>query len=176
MKRRVLTFAVLSALLWTVPVLGQPQHLVLTKRSEDGFKRFMDAVRGGRLGADVREANISVSESSVQVELLRRDAPRVVVRLREPASGASGAGYFDVQAVENASAADLVRIGRLLDDAFTSDPFLEELLIRDVERETPPAEEMRPASLGYTIAVILLAGLGLLASMGILCMPAPSRS
>ncbi len=184
MKRTVLTFAALSALLWTVPAPGQPvsqgksdesqRHLVLTKRSEDGFRAFRDALRGGRLGADVHDVNISVSEGSVQVELLRRGAPHTVVRLSEPTSGSGGAGYFDVRALENASAADLVQIGRLLDEVFTSGPFLEELAVRDVERAPLQADEMRSASLEYTVAVIVLGGLGLLLSIGILCMPAPT--
>jgi hypothetical protein len=123
--------------------------------------------------------NISVSKRSVQVELLRGSAPRMVVRLSEPTSDTGVARYFDVQAVETASADDLVRIGRLLDEIFTSDPFLEKRSIRDVQPDAWQADEprlMHSASLEYTIAVIALGGLGVLVSLGILCMPVPTRT
>ena len=46
----------------------------------------------------------------------------------------------------------------------------------DAVRQSTDIQEVRPrvASLEYTIAVITLTGLGLLVSLGLLCLPPPS--
>lgn len=179
---------VLAALLWAAAADGEPvrheapegpeRRLVLTRDSEEGFRRFMAAVRDGRLGADVREVNVGVSGGRVRVEILRRGAPDLVVRLGPPTSAARVARRFDVEAVENASADDLARIGRLLDEVFATDPFLEEPSLRGDSTDAPQRDElrrMRTASRAYAIAVVALGGLGLLASLGVLGLSAPAR-
>ena len=204
MTRHALLASALSiALLWTVSARAQPieqrssdvsqPQLVLTKESEEGFRGFMDMVHNGKLGPDIRETNISVSGSSARLELLRESGPNMVLRLSQPSAGTGFSRYFDVQALENASANDCARVGKLLDEVFTSSPF-EDMPLRsqpapdgarpasNVGAETAWQSAWRalqfrlmlPASLRYTIAVIILTGVGLLASIVILCMPAPT--
>ena len=84
---------------------------------------------------------------------------------------------FDIEALENASAGDLARVGQLLDEVFVSSPF------QDVQKRNVVApggvqsalwsrlEE--PASFPYTIGVIVLILFGMLASIVVLCMPPP---
>ncbi len=157
---------------------GLERRAVLTRRSEDGFRRFMEAVRGGRLGEDVHAVNVGVSGGSVRLELLRRNGPAGVVRLTAPTFPTRAARYFDVEALENASPDDLARIGRLLDEAFTADPF-EWRAHSDVRpRAAPPRETplMHSASLAYTVVVIALGALGLLASIAVLCLSGPTSA
>jgi hypothetical protein len=199
MTGNVLVATALSVvLLWTGSARAQavahrsadePQRqLVLTKDSEGGFRAFMDMVRGGKLGPDTREVNVDVSGGSVRLELLRESGPSMVFLLAQPDSTTKFSRYFDVQALENASASDCARVGSLLDEAFASSPFEE---IPPPTQSAPGdalgagnalqrawrafrARLMRPASLQYTIAVIILTGVALLASIVVLCMPPPT--
>lgn len=157
---------------------GAQLRPVLTRRSEDAFRRFMEAVRSGRLGEDVHQVNVGVSGGSARLELLRRNGPAMVVHLTAPTCPTRIARYFDVQALENASPDDLVRIGRLVDETCTADPF-EWRASSDLSSGAAPPREaprMHSAGLEYTIVVIALGTLGLLASLAVLCLSGPTSA
>lgn len=195
MSRHALSWSALWIFLWIVPAQGQagpdvaPRHFVLTQESEQGFTRFMELVRSGKLGPDVQEAGIDVAGSDVELELIRKSSPHMMIRLRRRTSDTGFSRHFDLEARENASADDLARVGQLLDEVFTASPF-QEVLARNPEGPSarrgeeestgprmPRGLESRlvgPASLEYTIGIIVLIGLGLLASIITLCLPAVS--
>src|SRR4051812_42474442 len=120
MTRHALVLSVLAVHLCVVHAHGQvvseresnvPQrHVALTKESEEGFRRFMDMVRSGKLGADVHEADIDVAEGSVDLKLLRKSAAPMVLHLTRRTSAAGLSRHFDLEARENTSAGDLARV------------------------------------------------------------------
>ena len=187
MTRLALLLSALCVCLSIAPAHGQgaPQrdpestqaHFVITKDSEADFRRLMELIRNGALGADVQQANIDVADGTVELELLRKSSPHMVLRLRRRTTSTGFSRQFDIEALENASAGDLARVGQLLDEVFVSSPF------QDVQKRNVVApggvqsalwsrlEE--PASFPYTIGVIVLILFGMLASIVVLCMPPP---
>jgi hypothetical protein len=196
-----LTSALALTLLCTVVAVGQEvapptsdtstSELVLTNESEEGFKAFRERVRHGELRSDLHEATIGISRNSVQLELSGKRGQRLALRLSPLRSAAGLSRYFDVEPLENATASDCARVGKLLDEVFATNPF-RDLSLRDhaapedahrasTDRARPPARYVveahghlgRPASFRYTVAVIVVTALGLLASIVILCLPVP---
>jgi hypothetical protein len=111
----------LAGALWSAP--GQAQDLALTADCEDGFQRFIHMAEQGQLGADVSEANVGVFKTWARVELVRRGAPTKVLLLTPKATPQVASRYFDIAPGDGADAADVRRVGRALDEVFTSDPF-----------------------------------------------------
>lgn len=110
-------------LLWST--LSSAQDLALTTQSEAGFRRFMQMAKAGKLGADVADANVGVFQSYARVELLGVGVSKTL-RLTRRSAGQGFSRYFDVVVEDGGGAtpADVERVGRALDEAFTEDPFV----------------------------------------------------
>lgn len=189
---RVVLSSVLLVLAWTVAATAQ--DLALPKDSEDSFLRFIHMAQGGALGDDVTNANVNISETGTRVELVRAVGSAKILLLSPKRSQQTTCRYFDIAPGENATASDVARVGRVLDECFLDDPFqfagLEESLslspvpgltyawayggwrgiLRVVERRM-----MGLASLEYTVGVIVALSLGFVASLALLWGSAPNR-
>lgn len=168
------------------------QDLVLTERCEDGFRRLIHMAQTGQLGSDVTNANVGILNNQVRVELVRAGAANKLLVLTLKSSPHTISRYFDVAPGEGATASDVVRVGKALDEVFVEDPFqvlgLEETLsgtripsfteawayggwrevLRVFERRM-----MVIASVRYTITVIAALAAGLVASLSLLWGSAP---
>lgn len=168
---------------------GAAESAALGRDAEDGFRRLIHMAESGRFGADVRSANVGIANNEVRIELLRNGEPSKVLLLRKKTSARSSSRYFDVSAGEGANAADVERIGTVLDEVFAGDPFrvpgleespstapnalpgLAEAWSYGGWRGALHALELRMtalATLRYTVAVIALLALGSLASLALL--------
>jgi hypothetical protein len=178
------TLARLLLLLGFIASSAAAQELTLSRDCEVGFRRFIQMAQQGRLGDDVTNANVSVDGDNIEIELVRAHAPAKRFRLKARQSGQIGSRYFDIALGSGASSADAERLGRALDLAFVSDPFVilgDEALrggaalpgifaawraggwhgvVRVLERRM-----MVLASVRYTMAVTALLGVGVLASL-----------
>jgi len=116
-----------ACLLWIgfVPgVLAAPPDLALPKGSgEASFRRFIEMAQAGRLGNDVRDANVGVLKNYVRVELLRPGAASKVLLLQPKSSTRAASRYFDIEAGEGATPGDVALVGKVLDEVFDADPF-----------------------------------------------------
>src|ERR1043166_3987190 len=83
------------------------RDMALTKDAEVGFERFLHMAQTGQLGADVRNANITVFKNHARLELLRGDAPKQVFLLTPRSSTTAASRYFSIEPGEGASAADV---------------------------------------------------------------------
>jgi hypothetical protein len=119
-RRGAAVFVLLASLLGSDV---SAQDLMLTEACEQGFRRLIRMAESGRLGEDVTNANVGVEKTRVRVELVRAGAPSVIVWLGPKTSAAALARFFDVRAGEGATHADLVRVGNALDQIFLVDPF-----------------------------------------------------
>lgn len=170
------------------------QELTLTTDSEASFRRFIHMAQNGELGADVSNANVELNGAQAGIELVRRAAPGKFLVLTPKRSQQAGSRYFDIAPGDNATAADVVLVGRALDRCFGEDPFqyagLEESLaggpmpgiaeawavggwrgvLRAFERRL-----MALASLEYTVAIIVGLVLGFIASLVVLWGTNPRR-
>lgn len=189
------TVFVLTALLWNVS--ASAQDLMLPKDSEVGFRGLMHMAQTGQLGDDVTNANIGVSKTSVRIELVRAGAPNKLFFLTPKGSAQTTSRYFNIEPGEGASASDVARIGKVLDEVFGADPFQ----LPPGFFETPPGGAAIPglvaawgdggwrgvvlvlqrrmvalASLRYTIAVIVALAAALLASLLLLWGSIPPRT
>lgn len=182
--RRAGVFVLLAALLSGG---SAAQDLMLTEACEDGFRQLIQMAQTGRLGDDVTNANVGVEKIRVRVELLRGDAPSKVIWLAPKRSEHSLARFFDLTAGEGASEADLVRLGRALDQIFSSDPFVvagfeaspggeaipgfAEAWTNDSWRGIVRVFERRMmafASVEYTTGVIVVLAIGIVATLALL--------
>lgn len=166
--------------------------LILTKDCEDGFRRFMEMAQEGRFGNDVEDMNIGIDPKQVQIELVRRDAASKHFLLTVKRSTHAVSRYFDVVLGEGATLADAAQIGRALDEVFPESPFVLPAIGR--ARNAGPASGtagtwssdswmgllhgvawrmMGPASLEYTVGIIVALALGLLATLVALWIPRP---
>jgi hypothetical protein len=169
------------------------QSLALTTDSEEGFRRVIRMAQTGQLGDEVTNANVAIAHDHARLELVRAARPSQVFLLTRAVDTTTR--YFDVAPVEGAVASDVERVGRALAEAFREDPFrvagLEESHARGVIpglgeawadggwRGVVHACERRMmvlASLGYTIGVIAVLALAMLASLALLWGSAPPRS
>jgi len=169
------------------------QDLALTKDSELGFQRLIDAAQNGKLGNDVTNANVAVSSTRVQVELVRTDAPNKLLFLTQKTSAPGLSRYFDIALGEGSTANDAARVAEILDTAFRDDPFeasFDFFGTRGTNHLAPLAEAWTnggwtragrvlagyitaPAGLGYTVAVIAMVTIAVLASLILLLGSAP---
>jgi hypothetical protein len=170
--------------------------LTLTKDCEQGFRRFVEMAQNGRFGSDVEDVNVGISAKQVQIELVRRDAPSKHFLLSAKRSTHSISRYFDVVPGEGSTVADAEQIGRALDEVFLESPFVLPAISRP--RNAAPASGtagtwssdswmgllhgaawrmMGPASLEYTVGIIVALVLGLLATLVFLwtAQPPPRR-
>ena len=171
------------------------QDLSLTRDCEVGFRQFINLAEAGRLGTDVSDANVAIADNQVRVELVRAGAPNKLLFLTRKRSPESPSRYFDIALGEGATADDLDRVGKALDEVFSSDPFqivgleaspdgepissLIEAWGRDGWSGVARAWERRAmvlASLRYTVGVIVLVALALLLSLALLWGSRPPRS
>lgn len=182
----------LSAPLWNAAAAGQ--DLALSKEDcEAGFRRFMHMAESGQLGPDVTNANVGVADGPVRVELVRTGPP-IVLLLTPKRSAHAISRYFDIEPGENATAADVARVGKALDECFWENPY------RLAGLESPPgvsvpgiaeawayggvrgvkrALEQRMmvlAGLPYTVVVIVTLSAASLASVILLWGSMPPRS
>src|SRR5262245_3256008 len=99
------------------------QESILTKNSESGFRRFIEATQRGELGEDVSNANIAVAKSRVELELVRpgQASKRLTLAAKDHTQDLSR--YFRIDPGEGATAADAAQVGKLLDRTFATDPF-----------------------------------------------------
>lgn len=100
------------------------QELTLQKDCETGFRELMRMAQHGALGADVRNANVRVDGPRIDLELVRADAASTFFRLGPKASDQAWSRYFDISLGPGAALADAERVGRALNVAFTTDPFV----------------------------------------------------
>ena len=174
----------LTVLLWSAS--ASAQDLMLPPFSEVGFLQLIHMAQTGQLGEDVTNANVEVFKTWVQVELVRAEAPTKLLRLTPKSSTQTICRYFNIEAGEGATTSDVERVGKALDEVFAGDPFqldpgffdeppggepiprLADVwqyggwrgVLRVLERRTTAL-----ASLGYTIAVIVVVSTVLLASL-----------
>jgi hypothetical protein len=97
---------------------------MLTEACEQGFRQLIRMAQNGRLGEDVTNANVGVEKIRVRVELVRAGAPSRVVWLAPRTSAGALSRFLDVTVGEGATEADLVRVGKALDEVFRDDPFV----------------------------------------------------
>ena len=171
------------------------QDLSLTRDCEVGFRQFINLAEAGRLGTDVSDANVAIADNQVRVELVRAGAPNKLLFLTRKRSLESPSRYFDIALGEGATADDVDRVGKALDEVFSSDPFqiigleaspdgdpipsLIEAWRQDGWRGVARACERRTmvlASVRYTVGVIVLVALALLLSLALLWGSRPPRS
>lgn len=101
------------------PTLG----LMLTRYSELGFLRLMHMARHGQLGGDVVNANVGIVKDSVRLELVVRGVANRVLLLMPAGPDDRASRYFHIEPQQGASAEDVARVGRALDEAFGDNPF-----------------------------------------------------
>src|SRR5437763_4219192 len=99
------------------------QDLSLTRDCEVGFRQFINLAEAGRLGTDVSDANVAVADNQVRVELVRAGAPSKLLFLTRKRSPESPSRYFDIALGEGATADDMDRVGKAVDEVVPSDPF-----------------------------------------------------
>ncbi len=176
----------LSGLFWSRSATAR--DFALTKDCEDGFRRFIHMAQVGQLGDDVTNANIGVFGDRAHVELVRRAAPNKVLFLTPKMSPQTICRYFDIAPGDGSNPSDVVRVGKALDEVFGHDPF--EVPGLEAWSVSPRCEYgqrlallscalgrmMVPASIQYTIGVIMALALVLFASVVLLCGSSPSRS
>lgn len=190
---------------WSVPIFtfllfcclpASAQDLALTKESEFGFRRLIHAAQVGELGYDVTNANVFVLKNRVQVELVRTGGANIPLLLTRKASTHSGSRYFDIEPGEGATAGDAARVGKVLDQAFAEDPFevaWDFLGIYSHEPIPTLAEAWRDggrkgvqrvaesyliaaAGTHYTLAVIIVVGIGWFAGLVLLWWSEPHHA
>lgn len=192
MRLARLTRVVSFLLVWNAPAIAQ--DVTLSKDCEEGFRRLMHLAQGGQLGDDVSNANIGIAGNQVRLELVRTGAPNKQLLLTPKRSPHEISRYFDVAAGDGATASDVERVGRALDDVFRKDPF------HVLGVEGPPTGDPIPslteawayggwrgvlrvcerrmmvlAGLEYTIAVIVALAFVSLASLVLLWASIPPR-
>ena len=186
-KRRAYMMAILvSLVLWGIP--APAQDLVLTKDSEPGFWRLIDAAQAGQLGDDVSNANVGALFDKVRIELVRKSGAPALLYLTRKRSTQPLSRYFDIEIGAGATAADAARVGTALDEAFHADPFavsFDFFGARSGESFPTVAAAWKyggwrrvvgvledrltaPAGVGYTAAVIIASASALLASLMLL--------
>ena len=99
------------------------RDLALTKDSEVAFERFIHMAQTGQMGHDVTNANVGILKNHVRVELVRAGAPVKLLLLTPKDSTQTASRYFHIEAGEGATASDVARVGRALDEVFAEDPF-----------------------------------------------------
>jgi hypothetical protein len=72
----------------------------------------------------VTEANVAVLKDRVRVEIILVDGTTKALLLTRKDSPQTFSRYFDVVLGEGATASDARRVGKVLDEAFRSDPFV----------------------------------------------------
>lgn len=168
------------------------QSLGLTTDAEEGFRRFIRMAQTGQLGDEITNANVAIEHDHVRLELVLDARPAQVFRLTRAAD--TTGGYFDVAPGEGADASGAGRVASALHVAFRENPYqvvgLEESYASGpipglIEawadggwRGVARAYERRlmvPASLGYTIGVIAVLALAMLASLALLWGSVPPR-
>ena len=182
-----------GGLLSKVPAAGQ-DDLTLTTACEAGFRRFIQLAQSGRLGDDVSNANVGVIGNQVRVELVRSEAPATVFLLTPKRTTQAVSRYFEVVPSGGATAEDVARVGRVLDEVFPTDPFqitgfegsptgdvvpgLVAAWSTDGWRAALRVLERRMvvlASLAYTVGVIVVLALASLAGIALMWGSMPSR-
>jgi hypothetical protein len=99
---------------------------VLTQESEAVFKTVLTAAQTGKLGPGVKNANITILGEKVRIELVLTTGKKGFVLTHPPAEGASQPPRFFTLAPDaDAVRADAARLIAILDEVFTSDPWLE---------------------------------------------------
>jgi len=180
------TSILVALLLWCIP--APAQDLVLTKDSEPGFWRLIDAAQAGRLGDEITNANVGASFDKVRIELVRKSGVNPVLYLTRKRSTQAPSRYFDIELGAGATAGDAARVGTVLDEAFHEDPFEVSYDFFGARSSASfptfaaawkyggwrralrflEARLTTPVGLGYTIGVILAAATALLASLVLL--------
>jgi len=193
MRFMLLLLGLVVVLLCCAP--ANAQELTLTKDCEDGFLRFMHMAQTGQLGGDVTNANIGVTGNQVRVELVRVQGPNAVLLLAPRQSAQAASRYFEIALGEGADASDVTRVGKALDQVFWEDPF--QILGHEESLATGPLPSVTEAwgyggwrgvrrvlegrmmvlaSLEYTVGLIAVMALGVLASLLLLWLsPPPPR-
>jgi len=175
--------AVLACLACGVAAAGA-QEAGLTKNSEVGFRRVMEAAQRGRLGSDVVGASVGVEADRARVELVGADGSRRVLLLRRRTSEAAPSRYFEIEPGSGAGAADAAALAAALDEAFTYDPYQVRSYgaapslpgVAEAWRHGGWSAAVRvlagraavPAGLAYQVAVLIGTALGLAASLVVL--------
>jgi len=183
-------FAILASLL--VAAHARAQTPVLTPQSEAGFRRLIRLTERGALGADVVDMNVGIEKEHVRIELVMRDGGTRGLVLSRPSSSPSVSRYFHIEPDEGATQDDVVRVGRALDRALQADPYVAGDFFGVASRgaERPMVDEWRdggwrgvraalrdrfmaPASLAYTVAVIVALAIGVAGSALLFWLGAP---
>jgi hypothetical protein len=178
-------------------VAGRWRDLALTKTCEVGFQRFIQMAQAGMLGSDVTNANVGVFKNHARVELVRSQAPNILLQLTPKQSTATNSRYFTIEPGEGATASDVVRVARALDEAFSEDPFELAYDFFNASRSGDPIPGLGAAwvtdgsrgvlralsrqvaalvSLTYTIAVLAALAMALVASLLLLWGSTPPRA
>lgn len=180
------TSILMLLLLWSMP--APAQDLILTKDSEPGFWRLIDAAQVGQFGDNVINANVGVSFGNVRIELVRKSGANPILFLTRKRSTQPLSRYFDIEIGPGATASDAARLGKVLDEAFQDDPFEPSFDFfggRTSAAFPSLAKAWKyggwsralgvlegrltaPVGVGYTIAVILASASALLASLVLL--------
>jgi len=165
---------------------GRWRGLALTKDCEDGFRRLMQMAQSGQLGKDVAQANVGIFKNHARVELVRRELPIAVLLLTPKDSSDGMPPYFSVEPGMGATAEDVARVARALDEVFTENPFRPAYDFFNASRVGAPIPGIGEAyasggwrgvlgvlarhtaalaSLSYTVAVLVMLVAGIVASV-----------
>jgi hypothetical protein len=97
--------------------------LTLSTSCEAGFQQFIHMAQTGQLGDDVTNANVGIFKNHARVELVRAGAPSKRLLLTPRDSTQTITRYFSIVPGEGATASDVARVAKALDEAFKEDPF-----------------------------------------------------
>jgi hypothetical protein len=193
MMRRRTSRLGLWLLLWLASVAPAAAQRPLTPDAEAGFRQLMRMAQAGELGSEIANANVGVERERVSVELVRADGSTQRFTLTARGAAPAASRFFAIAAGAGASEDDVARLGRALDACFAHDPFDlgDDFFAADQDGGVPTLGEAwasdgwhgagrallrrmaSPAGLRYTVAVIALLAIGVLASVAILCTTPP---
>ena len=189
--RTPLTFATFGTLaILTVWCSTIEARQVLGKQSEEGFRCLIRMAREAQLGRATVDASVGIEDDRARVELLGDRGTKKTLVLAAPHSAPETVGYFEITAGPGADQQDVLAVGRATQICFRADPF--ESTVDPEPKSEPsdvaPASAHRDptgahwspydavASFQYTIAVISLLSVCVLASVSVLWFATPGRS
>lgn len=177
----------LCCVLWSP--FAAAQELAVSAEGGAGFQRLISFAQQGRLGADVTNANVAVSKTSVRVDLITSAGKRSVLLLPPGQEGRWSSRFFNLDLGDGGRAEDAERLMPLLDESFAGhDPFVVvERGVRDATatqgveplshawkrdgwrgvRTGIVLRSRQPVGPRYVVAWTLLYALGIVVSLGI---------
>jgi hypothetical protein len=171
-------------------------RVAVTPGSETKFQKVIQAAEAGRAGQDVNEADVSIEQDSIRIDLMTAVKARRTLHLRPVDAGAKWHDrFFAIELGDGATPDDAEHLKTLLDEAFDVSPFVPESDGMDGRARDAPAvreawqsggmrgamsavsaQSRSPAGPGYATLVLVLHALGVLACLVLVWTGAVERS